>query len=63
MAHKIASVDEGSIAWQLGVRAGDELIAINGEYVVDLLDYEALQAESEPAHAGAPRRGSGRLRL
>lgn len=46
MAHKIASVDEGSIAWQLGVRAGDELLTINGEYVVDLLDYEALQAES-----------------
>ena len=45
MAHRIVSVDAGSPAEALGLRAGDELLAVNGEYVVDFLDYEALCAE------------------
>ena len=47
MAHRIVAVDEGGIAWQLGVRAGDALVAINGEYVADVLDYEALCAQAQ----------------
>ena len=46
MAHEIVSVDAGSIAAQLGVRAGDALVAVNGERVADLLDYEALCAHA-----------------
>ena len=46
MAQKIVSVDAGSPALRAGIRAGDELLRIGGETIVDLLDYEALCAES-----------------
>ena len=46
MAQTIVSVDAGSPAARAGIRAGDELLRINGECVVDLLDYEALCAEA-----------------
>ncbi|NLF28333.1 MAG: DUF512 domain-containing protein [Clostridiales bacterium] len=46
MAHRIVSVDEGSVAEALGIEPGDELFSINGECVIDLLDYQALSAES-----------------
>ncbi len=46
MAQKIVSVDTGSPALRAGIRAGDELLRIGGETIVDLLDYEALCAES-----------------
>ena len=29
--HKISQVKEGSIAWELELEPGDELISINGE--------------------------------
>ena len=45
MKHKVKSVEEGSIAWQLGVRPGDTLVSINGEEVVDFIDYQALSSE------------------
>ena len=45
MAHRIVSVDAGSPAEALGLRAGDELLAVNGEYVGDVVDDEALCAE------------------
>ena len=38
MKHKVKSVEEGSIAWQLGVRPGDTLVSINGEEVIDFID-------------------------
>ena len=47
MAQTIVSVDAGSPAARAGIRAGDELLRINGECVVDLLDYEALCAEAQ----------------
>ena len=45
MKHKIKAVEEGSIAWQLGIRSGDALISINGEEVIDFIDYQALSSE------------------
>ena len=42
MSHRIRSVEEGSIAWQLGIKPGSELKKINGEEVIDLIDYQAL---------------------
>ena len=37
--HLIKSVDSGSIAEELGVECGDELLAIDGEPIEDVLDY------------------------
>lgn len=42
MPHNIAAVLPDSIAEQLGIRAGDVLLSINGENVVDWIDYEAF---------------------
>ncbi len=41
------SVDPGSIAQELGVKAGDELLKIQGEDVCDVIDYEFLCAQEE----------------
>ena len=56
MAQEIVSVDEGSLASLAGIRAGDALLRINGETVVDLLDYEALCANGARAPSRAPWR-------
>ena len=45
MAHIITSVDPGSPAAKAGLRAGDALVRLNGQDVVDFLDYQALSAE------------------
>jgi len=45
MSHIITSVDDRSPAAKAGIRAGDRLARINGEVVVDFLDYQALSAE------------------
>ncbi len=45
MAQRIISVDPASPAKKAGILAGDELIAIGGEPVIDFLDYQALTAE------------------
>lgn len=42
---KILSVDQGSIASELGLRSGDVLRRINGKPVRDVLDYRFLIAE------------------
>ncbi len=47
MAHTIVSVESGSIAQKLGILAGDVLEEINGEPVVDFIDYQALCAEEK----------------
>ncbi len=44
-AQTITHVDPDSPAAQCGIRAGDALLAINGEPVKDLIDYEKLTAE------------------
>ncbi len=40
--HKISQVKEGSIAWELELEPGDELISINGETIEDVFDYHYL---------------------
>ena len=45
MSHIIVSVDDRSPAKRAGVCAGDRLARINGETVVDFLDYQALTAQ------------------
>ena len=42
MAHRITAVAAGSPAYKAGIRAGDELLRINGEVVYDFIDYQAL---------------------
>ena len=45
MAQRIHSVEPGSPAQRAGVQAGDEIVRIGGEPVIDFLDYQALTAE------------------
>lgn len=45
MAKHIASVEAGSPCQRAGLRAGDELLRIGGEPVIDFLDYQALSAQ------------------
>ena len=42
MSHRIVQVEPNSIAEELGVRAGDRLIALAGRPVADCLDYQYL---------------------
>ena len=45
MSHIISSVDDRSPAAKVGIRAGDRLARINGQVIIDFLDYQALSAE------------------
>ena len=47
MAHTITAVEPGSIADQLGLTPGDKLVSMNGQRVIDWIDYQAFSAESE----------------
>ena len=42
MSHVITHVQPGSVADKAGINAGDTLIQINGEDVIDQIDYQAL---------------------
>lgn len=44
--HLITRIREGSIAEELGLRPGDELISIDGRPVVDIIDYLFLTSEA-----------------
>ena len=44
MRHEITGVDRHSVAHRHGLRAGDFLLAINGEAIQDEIDYQALIA-------------------
>ena len=44
MEHLITHVEPGSPALRHGLRQGDTLLAINGEEIIDQIDYEALSA-------------------
>lgn len=43
----ILDIEPGSIAEELGLQSGDRLLALNGEPVRDLLDYQLLAGEEE----------------
>ncbi|MCI8418185.1 MAG: DUF512 domain-containing protein [Lachnospiraceae bacterium] len=43
--HEIETVREGSIAWELELSPGDQLISINGQAVEDIFDYQYLTHE------------------
>lgn len=47
MAQRVVSVEQDSIAEELGILPGDELVSINGERVIDFIDYQALSANEE----------------
>ena len=40
--HTVRSVEEGSIAQEMGIEAGDSLLSVNGEDVEDIFDYQYL---------------------
>ena len=42
--HQVLSVDKGSLAERYGIRAGDLIVSINGEPLIDSIDYQALTA-------------------
>lgn len=42
MAHKILAVQPHGVAYRRGLRAGDSILSINGEPVLDEIDYQAL---------------------
>ena len=44
MEHVITRVEPASPAWRYGLRAGDTLLSINGEEIIDQIDYQALSA-------------------
>jgi putative radical SAM enzyme (TIGR03279 family) len=44
----VVSVAEGSPAWQAGIRAGDELLAVEGVAPRDVIDYRLLVDGEEP---------------
>lgn len=47
MGAVIDNVRQGSIAWEAGIRAGDELLSINGQPVPDILTYRFYIADPE----------------
>lgn len=61
MAVRVTQVDDGSPAARAGLRAGDELVSIDGEEIRDMLDYEFYTAQS--TLCAAVRRGAQTLSL
>ena len=47
MEHRIEFVQPQGIAWRRGVRPGDTLLSINGEQVIDHIDYQALSSRQK----------------
>ena len=47
MPHRIIAVEPGSIAAQLDLRPGDLLLTLNGQKIIDWIDYQALCSEEQ----------------
>ena len=45
--HIIRKVEEGSIAWEMGIEPGDRLLRINNNIIEDVFDYHFLVNDSE----------------
>ena len=43
--HLIKAVQEGSIAQEMEIEAGDRLLSVNGEAVEDVFDYQYLMQD------------------
>ena len=44
---RVKAVQPGSIAQELGIVPGTELLSVNGRELIDFLDWEFLTAEDE----------------
>lgn len=42
--HRVVAVDQGSLAARYGIQPGDLILSINGEPLIDTIDYQALTA-------------------
>lgn len=47
MSHRILAVEEGSPAHRYGIQADDLLLRINGEDIIDQIDYQALSTNEQ----------------
>lgn len=45
--HIIKKVEEGSIAWEMGIEAGDKLLQVNDQEVEDVFDYRFMIHDEE----------------
>ncbi|XCP87061.1 DUF512 domain-containing protein [Roseburia hominis] len=45
--HRIREVEEGSIAWEMGIEPGDILLSINGQTIEDVFDYHYYVNDEE----------------
>ena len=45
--HIIKEVMQDSIAWELGIEAGDRLITVNGQEIEDVFDYHFYVNDEE----------------
>ena len=58
MSHIITSIEPGSPAERAGLRPGDRLLRLNGQVVIDFIDYQALSArrrvDVDVTREGAP---------
>ncbi len=45
--HIVRSVEQGGIAWEMGIEPGDKLLAINGTEIEDVFDYHYLVNDEE----------------
>ena len=60
--HIISQVEEGSIAWELELEPGDELISINGQKIEDVFDYHYLVSLSCWSEKKTEKSGSWKSR-